>query len=56
MTKASPPPCLECESAAFFFLLVEERSKCCLDLRITNAKLSAAGCKCWDNLVQASQV
>lgn len=47
---------LECESDVFFLRLLEESSMCCLHLRITNAKLNAAGCKCWDNLVQASQV
>lgn len=43
-------------SQVYFFLLVEERNKCCLGLRITNAKLNAAGCKHWDNLVPASPV
>lgn len=44
------------ESAVFFFHLIEKISMCCLDLRITNAKLNAADCKHWDNLVQISQV
>lgn len=56
MTNAWLIFCLECESDLFFFLLVEERNKCGLGLRITNAELNAAGCKDEDNLVPASQV
>lgn len=39
-----------------FFLLVEESNNDYLDLRITNTKINASGCKCWDCLVPASQV